>query len=247
MDKAIYLAMSSGQNIMSAQAIHANNLANANTNGFQADFAQARAMGVYYGDGHKTRAYAMTESPGTDFNRGALVETGRDLDMAVVGDGWIAVQAPDGSEAYTRMGSLKLDPNGRLLTANDLRVLGDGGPISLPPADKVTLGADGTITIRPAGQPAEVLSIVDRIKLVKPDYADLTKGIDGLIRRLDGEVQEPDASIRLQSGFVESSNVNPVDELTEIMTLARQFEINVKMMKVMEENSDAARQVLRSS
>ena len=247
MDKAIYLAMSSGQNIMSAQAIHANNLANANTNGFQADFAQARAMGVYYGDGHPTRAYAMTESPGTDFNRGALIETGRDLDMAVVGDGWIAVQAPDGSEAYTRMGSLKVDPNGQLLTATDLPVLGDGGPISLPPADKITLGADGTITIRPTGQPPEVLSIVDRIKLVKPVYADLDKGVDGLMRRLDGGQQEPDASIRLQSGFVESSNVNPVDELTAIMALARQFEINVKMMKVMEENSDAARQVLRSS
>ena len=110
MDKALYLAMSSGQNIMSAQAIRANNLANANTNGFQADFSQARAMGVYYGDGLPTRAYASTESPGTDFNRGALIETGRDLDMAVAGDGWIAVQAPDGSEAYTRMGSLKLDP-----------------------------------------------------------------------------------------------------------------------------------------
>lgn len=247
MDKAIYIAMSAGQNIMSAQAIHANNLANANTNGFQSDFAQMRSMGVYYGDGLPTRAYAATEHPGTDFNRGALIETGRDLDMAVEGDGWIAVQAPDGSEAFTRVGSLKLDPLGQLLTGNNLPVLGNGGPIALPPADKITLGADGTITIQPEGQPPEVLATVDRIKLVKPEYLELEKGSDGLVRRKDGAEQQPDASVRLQSGFLESSNVSPVDELTNIMALARQFEVNVKMMKTIEENSSAAAQVIRSS
>lgn len=247
MDKAIYLAMSAGQNIMSAQAIHANNLANVNTSGFQSDFAQARSMGVYYGDGHATRAYAMTENPGTDFNRGSMVKTGRDLDMAVEGDGWIAVQAPDGSEAYTRAGSLKVDPQGQLLTGNNLPVLGNGGPIAIPPFDKVTLGADGTITIQPEGQSATVLATVDRIKLVKPDYAQLNKGRDGLVRRSDGLTSVPDASIRLQSGFLESSNVNPVNELTHITALARQFEINVKLMKVMEENSGAASQLLRNA
>ena len=247
MDKAVYIAMSAGHNIASRQAIHANNLANANTTGFQGDFARARSMGVYYGDGYSTRAYALTESPGTDFNRGGLIQTGRDLDMAVEGDGWIAVQAPDGSEAFTRAGSLKVDPQGRLLTGNNLPVLGNGGPIALPPADKITLGADGTITVQPQGQGADVLFTVDRIKLVKPEYDSLEKGPDGLVRRRDGEEQEPDASLRLQSGFLESSNVNPVDELTSIMTLARQFEINVKMMKVLDDNSAAAAQVLRSS
>jgi flagellar basal-body rod protein FlgF len=247
MDKGVYLAMSAGQNIMAAQAVRANNLANANTSGFQADFAQARSMGVYYGDGYATRAYALTEIPGTDFNRGSLIETGRDLDMAVQGEGWIAVQAPDGTEAFTRAGSLKIDPQGQLLTGNNLPVLGNGGPIAIPPADKVTLGADGTITIQPQGQSAEVLSAVDRIKLVMPDYKDLVKGTDGLIRRKDGQEQAPNASISLQSGFLESSNVNPVDELTNILALSRQFEVNVKMMKMMEENSSAATQVLRIS
>ena len=246
MDKAVYIAMASGQNIMAAQAIHANNLANANTNGFQADFAQARSLGVYYGEGLSTRAYSRAENPGTDFHRGALNETGRDLDMVVEGDGWIAIQAPDGSEAFTRAGSLKLDPTGQLLTGNNLPVLGNGGPIALPPADKVTLGADGTITIQPAGQTADALATIDRIKLVKPDNADLVKGNDGLIRRRDGGKQVPDASIRLQSGFLETSNVNAVDELTSIMALARQFEVNVKMMKMIEENSSAASQVLRT-
>ena len=247
MDKAIYLAMSAGQNIMTAQAIHANNLANANTTGFQSDFAQARSMGLYYGDGLSTRAYALTENPGTDFNRGSLIETGRDLDMAVEGDGWIAVQAPDGSEAFTRAGSLKIDPLGRLLTGNNLPVLGNGGPIALPPADKITLGADGTITIQPQGQPADVLSTVDRIKLVRPEYADLEKGIDGLVRRKDGENEPPDALIRLQAGFLESSNVSAIEEFTQITTLARQFEINVQMMKNIERNSEASASILRAS
>jgi flagellar basal-body rod protein FlgF len=239
--------MSAGQNIMSAQAVHANNLANVNTGGFQSDFAQARSMGLYYGDGHATRAYAMTENPGTNFNRGAMMETGRELDMAVDGDGWIAVQTLDGGEAYTRAGALKIDPQGRLLTGNNLPVLGNGGPIALPPYDQITLGADGTITVQPEGQTAEVLATVDRIKLVKPDYADLTKGRDGLIRHREGTAMEPDASVRLQAGFLESSNVNAVNEFTHITALARQFEINIKMMKVMEENSAAATQILRSS
>ena len=247
MDKAVYIAMSAGHNIMSQQAVHANNLANANTTGFQADFAQARSMGLYNGEGFSTRAYALAERPGTDFNHGALMQTGRDLDMAVEGDGWIAVQSPDGGEAFTRAGSLRVDPQGQLLTGNGLPVLGNGGPIALPPADKITLGADGTITIQPQGQGADALSVVDRIKLVKMPYSTLEKGADGLVRRTDGEEQEPDATVRLQSGFLESSNVNAVDELTNIMSLARQFEINVKMMKTIEENSSAAAQVLRSS
>ena len=238
--------MAAGQNIMAAQSIHANNLANANTNGFQSDFAQARSTGVYHGAGLSTRVYGVTEQPGTDFNRGSLNETGRDLDMAVEGDGWIAVLAPDGTEAFTRAGSLKLDPTGQLLTGNNLPVLGNGGPIALPPSDKVTLGVDGTITIQPKGQPADALATVDRIKLVKPEYAELKKGIDGLVRRRDGQEQVPDGSLRLQSGFLETSNVSAVDELTQIMSLARQFEVNVKMMKMIEENSSAATQVLRA-
>jgi flagellar basal-body rod protein FlgF len=232
---------------MHAQSVHANNLANANTTGFQSDFERARTMRVDYGDGHKSRAYAVTESAGTNFARGAMISTGRDLDMAVDGDGWIAVQAQDGTEAFTRAGSLKVSPTGQLLTGNNLPVLGNGGPIAIPPHDKITLGADGTITIQPQGQKAEVLSVIDRIKLVKPDYANLEKGLDGMVRLKEGEQAVADPGIRLQSGFLESSNVSPVDELTAIMTLARQFEINVKMMKTMEQNSSAAAQILRSS
>lgn len=247
MDKAMYISMAAGHNIMTEQAVHANNLANANTNGFQSDFAEARSLGVYYGEGFSTRAYAQVARLGTDFARGSMIETGRDLDVAVEGDGWIAAQAPDGSEVFTRSGSLKIDPLGQLLTGNNLPVLGNGGPIAIPPADKITLGVDGTITIQPEGQGTDVLATVDRIKLVSPDSLDLQKGEDGLIRRGDGEEQIPDAGLRLQSGFLESSNVNAVNELTNIMALSRQFEINVKMMKVFETNSEAAQQIMQTS
>lgn len=247
MDKAIFIAMASGQNIMSAQAVHANNLANANTHGFQADFERAKTQSVDFGDGYKSRAYAVTEGIGTDFKQGALIETGRDLDISIEGEGWIAVQGKDGQEGFTRAGSLRLSPNRQLITGNGLPVLGNGGPIAIQPFDRITLGADGTITIQPEGQGADVLAVVDRIKLVKPDYQDLEKGLDGLVRRRDGEEQEFDPSIRLQSGFLESSNVDPVNEMTQIMALSRQFEINIKLMKTAEENSSSAASILRTS
>ena len=247
MDKAIYLAMASGQNIMSAQAVHANNLANANTSGFQSDFEQARSLTVDHAAGLTARAYAITEQAGTNFSRGALIETGRDLDIAIEGEGWIAVQGKDGKEAFTRAGSLQVSPFGQLVTGNGLPVLGNGGPIAIQPFDTITLGKDGTITIQPEGQGAEVLAVVDRIKLVSPDYKELSKGLDGLIRRNDGQEQEFDPSIRLRAGFVESSNVDTVNELTQIMALSRQFEINIKMMKTIEENASAASSVLRTA
>ena len=246
MDKALYIAMTNGQQTMDSMAVRANNLANVNTAGFMADFAQARSMAVYYGDGLPSRVYALTENPGTNLQKGALIETGRDLDVAVEGDGWLVVQAPDGSEAFTRAGNLKINPLGQLLTGNDLPVIGNGGPIAIPPADKITIGADGTITILPEGQQAAVLAAVDRIRLVNPEADALVKGPDGLLRRKDGQPQAPDAALRLQSGFLESSNVNAVDELTHIMALSRQFEMNVKMMSTLQENSSAAARILQS-
>lgn len=246
MDRALYVAMSSGQNIMSAQALHAHNLANATTAGFQADLARARTLAVS-GAGFDTRAYAISETAGTDFSRGTLMETGRDMDVAVDGEGWIAVLGRDGQEAYTRAGSFKVNVQGQLLTGNNLPVLGNGGPIAIPPFDKITVGSDGTITVQPQGQSVEVLAVVDRIKLVSPNLADLEKSVDGLIRRKDGQPQEADAFVGVRSGFLQASNVSAVDELTEILTLAREFEVNIKMMKTLEENSSAAAQVLRSS
>jgi len=247
MDKALYISMSGAKQAMLAQRAHSNNLANVNTTGFKNDFAQARSMPVY-GEHHPTRAYAMTERPGTNFEQGPLNETGRDLDVAIKGDGWIAVQAPDGSEAYTRAGDFQTDSNGILRTGSGLAVLGNGGPVSIPPAAKMEIGADGTVSIVPLGQTPDAIAEIDRIKLVNPPKDQIEKGVDGLVRVKDGgQPAVIDAGVRLESGFLESSNVNAVESLTEILSLARQYELHVKVMSTADQNSEAAARLLQIS
>lgn len=247
MDKALYISMSGAKQSMLAQRAHSNNLANVNTTGFKNDFAQARSMPVY-GEHHPTRAYAMTERPGTNFQQGPLNETGRELDVAIKGEGWIAVQAPDGSEAYTRAGDLQTDSNGILRTGSGLAVLGNGGPIAVPPSAKMEVGADGTISVIPLGQPADAIAEVDRIKLVNPDSDTIEKGLDGLVRvKGDNPPAVIDGNVRLEPGFLEGSNVNAVESLTEILSLARQYELHVKVMSTADQNSEAAARLLQIS
>lgn len=245
MDKALYVAMTGAKHNMRAQTVHANNLANVNTTGFKADFEQARSMPVYYGDGHPSRAYALVESPATDFRQGPLVETGRELDIAVEGDGFIAVQAPDGAEAYTRAGTLYVDSVGMLRTGNGLPVMGNGGPVALPAAEKIDVAIDGSITVVPLGQGVDAPVLVDRIKLVDPPLNSLKRMEDGLIRSLNQEDIPADGNVRVISGFVEGSNVNAVNELTEVMSLARQYEMQIKIMQTVKENSETSASLLR--
>ena len=247
MDKALYIAMTGAKNNMAAQAVRANNMANLNTTGFKADFEQSRSMGVYYGDGQPTRAYALTESPRADFEAGPMQTTGNPMDVAILGEGMIAVQAPDGSEAYTRAGNLNVDAAGTLRTASGLAVIGNAGPIALPPMDKMEIGADGTISIIALGQGAETMVETNRIKLVKPDITNLEKGPDGLFRQRDGLTAAPDASVRVASGVLEASNVNAMSEFTEILALSRQYDMQLKLMKTAEENSSASAQLLQMS
>lgn len=248
MDKAVYIAMTGGKHIARAQAIHANNMANANTTGFRADYEQARAMGVYDGSGFETRAYALTENPSTDFNYGSLEQTGGDLDVAVDGPGWIAVQGADGKEAYTRAGALKVNALGQLQTADGHAVLGDSGPITLPPLEKVQIGFDGTITVREQGQAPSALGQLGRIKLVNPQNTQLAKGEDGMMYLRAGQpALKADETLRVRSGFVEGSNVNIVDEFTNVMALARQFDMHMKMMRATEDNTSAATKLLQVS
>lgn len=247
MDKALYISMSGAKQNMLSQQAHANNLANANTTGFKADFAQARSMPVF-GDYYPTRAYAMSERPASDFEQGSLIETGRELDIALKGDGWITVQSPDGGEAYSRDGGLNVDANGVLRTTSGLAIMGNGGPIVIPPADKIEIGVDGTISIVPAGQGGETLAEIDRILLVNPDPDSLEKGVDGLIHlKADAEPPAADGAIRVESGFLESSNVNLVESLTEIMSLSRQYELQVKVMRTADQNSESAARLLQIS
>jgi len=243
-DKLLYVAMTGASQNAAAQQAHANNMANVSTTGFHRDFAQARSMQVF-GDVFPARVYAMTERPGTDFSAGVLQETGRDLDVAVEGEGWIAVQAPDGGEAYVRTGRLQIDALGMLRTGEGFPVMGNGGPISIPPEEKIDIGSDGTISIRVSGENPNLIVSVDRLKLVNPDQAQLKKGTDGLVRSSGGAV-EADATIRVVSGFVEGSNVNAVDEMTSMLALSRQFELHIKMMRTAEDDAAAVARVLQS-
>ncbi|PKQ40669.1 flagellar biosynthesis protein FlgF [Pseudomonas sp. YY-1] len=246
MDKMLYVSMTGAQNNTLALRAHANNLANVSTSGFRRDFEQARSMPLF-GETYPARVFAMSERPGTDFRPGSLQETGRDLDVAIGGKGWIAVQAPDGSEAYVRTASLNIDALGVLRTGNGLPVMGNAGPIAVPPEQKVEIGQDGTISIRALGENPNVLAEVDRIKLVNPDPKSMEKGTDGLIHVKGQPEVEADATVQVTSGFLEASNVNAVEEMTAILSLSRQFELSVKMMRTAEDNSSAMARVLQIS
>lgn len=246
MDKSLYVAMTGAMQNARGTAIHANNLANVTTTGFRSDYAQARAMPVF-GETYATRVYSMEENPGSNFNSGSLIETGRDLDVSVNGEGWIAVQAADGSEAYSRAGELSVDSVGVLRNGNGLPILGQGGPIALPPFEKITIAQDGTISIQGLGEEPNSVAQIDRIKLVKPEGAELQKGADGLMRLRNGLAAPADAEVSIRTGFVEGSNVNAVSALTELISLSRQFEMQMKMMKTVEENSESAARLLQIS
>ncbi|MDY7560774.1 flagellar basal body rod protein FlgF [Pseudomonas sp. 10B1] len=245
MDKLLYVAMSGASENAIAQKAHANNLANITTTGFQRDLEQARSMPVY-GEVMPSRAYALSERPGTDFSEGAMMETGRDLDIAVKGGGWIAVQTPGGGEAYTSTASMNVDALGVLRTGNGLPVMGNGGPIAVPPQQQIEVGSDGTISIRSLGESPKVMAQIDRIKLVKPDLGNMEKGADGLLHTKDGKVAAADGAIQVESGFLHASNVSAVEEMTQVLALARQFELHIKMMKTAETNDESAARVLQS-
>lgn len=244
MDEMVYLAMTGARQTEYAQAINANNLANVSTTGFRADLHAFSSVPID-GPGVDTRINAVVDSSGTDMTQGALRNTGRSLDVAVRGAGFIAVQAPDGSEAYTRAGDLRVEPGGLLSTGAGHLVLGDGGPVAIPPNASLLIGTDGTISIQPLGQGPETVAPVDRIKLVNPDADTLVKGDDGLLRVKGSESAPADASVSLVSGSLEQSNVNVAKTLVNMIELARQYEMQVNVIKASEENADAAASLMR--
>ena len=240
----VYLAMSAAKQTMQAQSIATNNLANATTVGFKADFDAFRSMPVF-GEGLPSRVFALNERPGIDFNPGTIETTGNELDVAINDNGFFVVQAADGTEAYTRAGDFKLTLTGQLVTGNGLPVMGNGGPIALPQAEEIVIGADGTISIRPVGQEATTLAQLDRLRLVNPEPANLIKGEDGLFRPRDDVPAPNDATVRVTSGALERSNVNPVTELISIIENARNYEMAVKAMSTAQENDAQAQQLLQ--
>lgn len=244
MDKSLYIAMSGAKQTLLAQTANANNLANAQTSGFKTDLEQFRSMPVY-GPGFPTRVYAMAERPGTDLSPGAIQQTGRDLDVAVDGDGWLAVQGADGKEAYTRAGDLRITAEGSLQTGTGLPVMGQDGPITLPPAQKLEIGKDGTISIVPLGGNSTNLAVLDRIKLVKPALDNLEKRDDGLMHVKDDKPVEASADVTIMQGQLEGSNVNTISAMVDMIELSKNFELQTKVMKSADENASASARLMQ--
>ena len=246
MDKYLYLAMNGAAQAMLAQQNNANNLANVSTVGFRAalDSFQSRPVS---GPGHLDRIYAIDQAAGADFSPGAVATTGRQLDLAINGDGWFVVQAADGSIAYSRRGDFRIDPTGLLLNGANQIVLGEGGPITIPQFESLEIGRDGSISIRAAGQAANTLVGVDRVRLVNPPREQLYRGDDGLFRSRDAVELPADASVSVTSGALESSNVNAVDAMVRMIDYARFYEQQVKLMKLASENDAASARLMRLS
>ena len=244
MDRFLYVSMTGAKETLRAQTVNNHNLANASTTGFRADLSAFQSRAVA-GSGYASRAYATNATIGWDASQGALTSTGRDLDVGINGPGWIAVQGPDGREAYTRAGDLRIEPSGLLKNGAGQQVMGEGGPISVPPHTSLMIAADGTISIVPVGQGPETTSQVGRIKLVNPPAESLVRGDDGLFRTTDGTDAPPDANVRVSSGVLETSNVNIADAMVNMIELSRHFDLQVKAMRTAEENAAASAQLLK--
>jgi flagellar basal-body rod protein FlgF len=239
MDRLIYLSMSGAKATLQRQDVLAHNLANASTTGFRAEMAAFRAVPIR-GDGASTRAFALESTIGHDMRGGPVQTTGRELDVAVKGNAWLAVQGLDGTEAYTRAGALEVDAEGQLVTATGRLVLGDGGPITLPPGARVDIAGDGTLNATVGdGRP----QAVGRLKLVTPE-APLKRGDDGLFRAADGNALDADDAARLQAGALEGSNVSPVETMVAMIAASRQFEQQMKSLQTAEQREQAASRLL---
>lgn len=243
MDRVIYIAMTGAREITRQQAAVSHNLANVSTHGFRQELNVFRALPVV-GEGARTRAFVLETTPRTDFTSGTIQATGRPLDVAVRGEGWIAVQDAAGQEAYTRMGHFQVGQNGILQTTNGLNVLGDAGPVAIPPDQEILIGKDGTVSTVPLGQDRTAVTIVGRIKLVNPPQQDLLRGEDGLFRQASGQPAGADAAVQLVSGALETSNVNPAEALVNMISLARQFEMQMKVLSNAEANHRSGDRVL---
>jgi flagellar basal-body rod protein FlgF len=243
MDRMIYVAMSGAKQMLAQQATVANNLANVATTGFRAQISTFRAAETI-GDGAPTRSFVVDSTPSADFTPGIIQQTGRDLDVAVEGAGWISVQLPDGSEGYTRNGSLQVNVNGVLQTRGGLNVLGEGGTIAVPADARITVASDGTVsTVPTTGLPTEIAAI-GRIKLVNPPEQSMLRGDDGVFRLRGGAAAAADPAVKLHGGALEGSNVNAVEAMVSMIALARQFDLQMKMLQHADGNDRQATELL---
>jgi flagellar basal-body rod protein FlgF len=243
MDRLIYTAMTGAKHILEQQATTSHNLANATTTGFRAQLDSFRAVPVV-SEGLPTRAFVVDATVGTNFASGTIHHTGNGLDVAVHGKGWFALQLEDGTEAYTRSGNFKLTENGVLQTQSGITVMGDGGPISVPPDIVVSVAKDGTVSGVSTNTTPSIVSALGKLKLVNPSESDLVRGDDGLFRAKDGNSFEADDQVTVVGGAIEGSNVNVAEAMVNMITLARHFEMQMNLLKNAESNAAKADQVL---
>jgi flagellar basal-body rod protein FlgF len=238
MDRMIYLSMAAAKATMHRQEVVSHNLANVSTNGFRAELAAFRAVPVR-GDGASSRVYALESTVGYSNAPGTVQTTGRPLDVAVKGNSWLAVQALDGTEAYTRAGALEVNAEGVLTDLQGRPVVGDGGPLTIPANAEVEVASDGTVSAKVGRERPQPLG---RLKLVTPETA-LQRGTDGLFRAAEGDLAA-DPAARVQSGALEGSNVNAVESMVAMIAAARQFEQQMKALQTAEQKEQSATKLL---
>lgn len=243
MDKLIYTAMTGASHVLQQQAAVSENLANTNTPGFRATLNTFRAVPLV-GEGLPTRTFVVDSTAGYDLTPAALQPTGRPLDVALNGQGWIAVQGPDGKEAYTRNGSFQISPTGVLQTRTGLNVLGESGPITIPPSAQIGFGKDGTISTVPDGSQASAIVVVGTLKLVNPPSDQLERGADGLFRMKDGSVAPADVKTEVVAGSLEGSNVSTVEMMVNMISLARKFDMQMKMISSADNDAKQASTIM---
>ncbi len=246
MDKGLYVAMTGAREAMLAQSVHSNNLANASTIGFKAFYNDAVNHSIKADHGHDTRSYAMGANLSVDFTQGVMDQTGNDLDVAIAGEGFLVVQTPNFEQKLSRAGAMQLTPEGLLVDARGNPVLGDGGPIVIPEYERLTIGRDGTITIQPAGADVNETAIVGQLMRVNPPVGQMTREPDGYFVA-PGGLPPIDDNVEVVSGMVEGSNTNVVMEFTKILSLGRQYELQVKLMKESRDQSEKTARLLQLS
>lgn len=246
MDRLIYTAMTGAKATMGQEAAVAHNLANSTTTGFRAEMHRLRAVPVQ-SQALPSKAFVVDASVGADYTPATIIQTGRNLDAAINGKGWFAVQMADGSEAYTRSGSFTLDANGNLLTRSGQPVVGDSGPITIPPDNVIDIAADGTITATPTTGSLTTTTTVGRLKVVNPDEAQLDRMENGLFKMKDGSQANADPLVRVAGGYLEGSNVNVVAQMVDMISLARQYDLNTRLLQAAQDDDKAATQILSVS
>lgn len=245
MDRIIYTAAGGAARAIEHQGVVSNNLANVSTAGFREELAMYRAVPLQGHNSLPTRVSTATATTASSFQQGSMVETGHALDLAIRGEGWFAVQTPDGGEAYTRAGEFAVNVQNLLVTQSGMPVLSaDGAPIEIPERGTLTFSDDGQITVLGAGDNPNDIQNIGMVKLVNPPVDQIVRGEDGLFRMADGAAVQPDPQVRMVSGFVERSNVNPAEAMVTMIANARLFDMQMQVIKEATSNADRANSIL---